>query len=101
MVFPDGTFRIRHSSGKGTQHFNPNTCLNVISLHGTYKLLAGTGKYSTLSGHGRYQLSIVFVAAQLRGQMLAAQSAGGLPRRSSVPAARRNYNNSMQACSAG
>ena len=64
VVFPGGTFRIRHSSGKGTQHFNPNTCLNVISLHGTYKLLAGTGKYSTLSGHGRYQLSIVFVAAR-------------------------------------
>jgi hypothetical protein len=64
VVVPGGTFKIRHSRGKGTQHFNPKTCLNVISLHGTYKLLPGTGKYRTLSGHGRYQLSIVFVAAR-------------------------------------
>jgi hypothetical protein len=26
-VFPDGTFKIAHSSGTGTPHFNPKTCL--------------------------------------------------------------------------
>ncbi|MGD0376796.1 MAG: hypothetical protein ABSB01_19695 [Streptosporangiaceae bacterium] len=64
VVFPGGTFKIRHSSGKGTQNFNPKTCLNVISLHGTYSLGHGTGKYAGISGHGRYQLSILFVAAR-------------------------------------
>jgi hypothetical protein len=63
-VFPNGTFRIRHYKGKGTQHFNARTCLGVISLHGTYKLEDGTGRYAGIRGHGTYRLSIVFVAAR-------------------------------------
>ena len=64
IVFPRGTFRIRHSAGQGTQNFNPRTCLGVISEHGTYTIGHGTGRYAGISGHGRYQLSIVFVAAR-------------------------------------
>lgn len=64
VVFPGGTFRIRHSSGKGTQKFNPKTCLGVISLHGTYSLGHGSGKYAAISGHGTYQLSILLVGAR-------------------------------------
>src|ERR1700739_3340743 len=30
IVLPGGTFRIRHFNGKGSQHFNPKTCLGVI-----------------------------------------------------------------------
>ncbi len=63
-VFPGGTFKIAHSSGTGKQVFNPKTCLNVINLHGTYKLGHGTGKYKGISGHGKYQLSILFVGAR-------------------------------------
>jgi hypothetical protein len=64
VVFPGGTFKIRHSRGKGKQQFNPRTCLAVIQLHGTYKLFRGTGNFAGLRGHGKYQLSIVFVAAR-------------------------------------
>jgi hypothetical protein len=68
VVFPRGTFKITHSSGTGSTHFNPRTCLNVISLHGTYRLGSGTGAYKHISGHGRYRLSILFVAARSKGK---------------------------------
>jgi hypothetical protein len=64
VVFPGGTFRIRHSAGKGPQHFNARTCLGVIHQHGTYKLSHGTGKFAGIRGHGRYRLSIVLVGAR-------------------------------------
>ncbi len=64
VVFPGGTFQIRHSAGHGPQHFNPRTCLAVITQRGTYKLAHGTGKYKGISGHGRYLVQIRFVAAR-------------------------------------
>jgi hypothetical protein len=64
VVFPGGTFKIRHFRGHGTSSFNPTTCLARINRHGTYKLRAGTGKYAGISGHGRYRLKIRFVAAR-------------------------------------
>jgi len=64
VVFPDGTFQIRHSAGKGTPHFNPTTCLNVIRVHGTYSLQHGTGRYAGISGHGIYHVSVLIVAAR-------------------------------------
>src|SRR5579875_2103317 len=50
-VFPNGTFKITHSRGTGTQHF-------------TYRLSGGTGAYAGISGHGIYRLSILLVAAR-------------------------------------
>jgi hypothetical protein len=64
VVFPRGTFKIRHSRGKGRQRFNARTCLGVINLHGSYKLFHGTGRYAGISGRGTYRLSIIFVAAR-------------------------------------
>jgi hypothetical protein len=64
VVFPQGTFHIRHSSGTGPQRFNPRTCLGQIRLHGTYTIFHGTGKFAGIRGHGRYRLSILFVAAR-------------------------------------
>lgn len=64
VVFPNGAFKITHSKGKGPQHFNPKTCLAVISQHGTYSLSDGTGKYAHLSGHGTYHVSVMFVGAR-------------------------------------
>jgi hypothetical protein len=63
-VFPDGTFKIAHSNGTGTPHFNPTTCLAVINLNGTYRLSGGTGAYAGISGHGIYRLNITFVGAR-------------------------------------
>jgi hypothetical protein len=64
LVFPGGSFKIRHSAGHGTQKFDRRSCLNTIRQHGTYKLGHGTGKFAGISGHGRYRVSIMFVAAR-------------------------------------
>ena len=64
VVFPGGSFKIRHSSGHGTQQFDPRSCLTTIRQHGTYKLGHGTGKFAGISGHGRYRASIMFVEAR-------------------------------------
>jgi hypothetical protein len=58
VVFPRGTFKIRHFKGHGTSHFNPATCLIRISRHGTYTLRDGTGAYTGIVGHGTYRLRI-------------------------------------------
>jgi len=64
VVFPDGTFKIAHSNGTGTPHFNAKTCLNTIVLNGTYRLSGGTGAYAGISGHGIYRLNILIVGAR-------------------------------------
>jgi hypothetical protein len=64
VKFPGGTFKIRHSPGKGPQSFNPRTCLLTINQHGTYRLGHGTGKFKGISGHGRYHLLILAIAAR-------------------------------------
>jgi hypothetical protein len=66
--FAGGSFKVAHSNGKGTQKFNPTTCLMTIQLHGTYKISHGTGKYKGISGHGTYQLSILGIGAKVNGK---------------------------------
>lgn len=66
--FANGSFKVAHSNGKGTQSFNPTTCLMTIQFHGTYKISHGTGKYAGISGHGNYQLSILGVGAKVKGK---------------------------------
>jgi hypothetical protein len=68
MKFGNGSFKVAHSPGKGTQKLNPTTCLLTIQFHGTYKISDGTGKYNEISGQGRYQLSILAVAAKVKGK---------------------------------
>jgi hypothetical protein len=67
-VFSNGSFKIAHSKGTGSQSFNPKTCLMTISQHGTYALSGGTGAYAGISGSGKYQLSILAVAARSGGK---------------------------------
>ena len=66
--FRNGTIHVHHSAGKGTQRFNPHTCLLQISLHGTYRLVSGTGRYAGISGHGTYRLSILAIGARSHGK---------------------------------
>jgi hypothetical protein len=66
IVFPGGTWRVKHSAGTGPASFNPKTCLMLINQHGTYTILGGTGKYKGISGHGTYQLSIVAIGAKTK-----------------------------------
>jgi hypothetical protein len=67
VVFPNGTFKITHGKGTGTQHFNPKTCLMTVTLHGTYALSGGTGAYAGISGSGTYHVSILAVGARSGG----------------------------------
>jgi hypothetical protein len=67
VTFPNGTFKIAHSKGTGTRHFNPKTCLVTINENGTYSLGSGTGAYADISGSGTYQLSILGVGAKSGG----------------------------------
>ena len=67
VVFSNGSFKITHAKGTGTQHFNPKTCLLTVSQKGTYTLSGGTGAYAGISGGGNYQLSILAVGAKSGG----------------------------------
>jgi hypothetical protein len=64
IVLPGGGFTISHKRAKGTQHFNPRTCLGVVSETGTYKISNGTGRYAGIRGHGDYRLSVMFVGSK-------------------------------------
>lgn len=68
IVFPGGTITVRHQPRQGTSHVNPRTCLNLISQHGTYQIVGGTGRYTGIRGHGTYQLSLEFISARSHGQ---------------------------------
>ncbi len=64
VVFPDGTFKIAHSPGVGTPHFNPRTCLGLVAVNGTYRLRNGTGAYAGIRGHGIYRANLTIVGAR-------------------------------------
>ena len=66
--FSNGTVTVKHSRGKGTQSFNPKTCLLTVNMHGTYNLTGGTGAYAGITGSGKYQLSILGIAARSGGK---------------------------------
>jgi hypothetical protein len=67
FAFAGGSFKLRHSPGRGQQSFDPKTCLLTVNEHGTYTLGHGTGRYDGISGHGTYKLSILEVAARSNG----------------------------------
>src|SRR5438552_408711 len=67
FTFSNGTVTVKHSPGKGTQSFNPKTCLLTINFHGTYTLASGTGKYAGITGSGTYKLNILGIGAKSGG----------------------------------
>jgi hypothetical protein len=77
VVFPNGTFKIAHGKGTGTQHFNTKTCLLTIAQKGSYTLSGGTGAYAGISGSGTYHFSALAVAPR----------SGGVCSKSAPPAA--------------
>jgi hypothetical protein len=68
FVFRSGSFKVKHSPGKGPQSFNPKTCLMTISQHGTYKISGGTGAYRGISGHGTYHFTLLLIGARSKGK---------------------------------
>ena len=66
--FPNGTIKFSFSPPTGPTSFNPRTCLLTANLHGTNKLLSGTGRYAGISGHGTYRSHVLAVAPRSRGK---------------------------------
>jgi hypothetical protein len=68
FTFPGGTVSLKHSPGKGSQNFNPKTCLATLNFHGTYNYTGGTGAYAGITGSGTYKLSILAIAGRSGGK---------------------------------
>jgi hypothetical protein len=64
VVFPGGTFQLRHVTHHATAGGNPSTCLLTETLRGTFTIGRGTGKYAGIRGSGRFATSIVAVTAK-------------------------------------
>jgi hypothetical protein len=68
LVFPAGTYKVRHGTGTGTQTLNQKTCLLRVSLHGTETTFGGTGKFRGISGNGTWQASALAIYARSGGK---------------------------------
>jgi hypothetical protein len=68
LKFSNGTITISHPTKGGSQHFDPKTCLTVVSLHGTFKFTKGTGAYKGVTGSGTYQTNVLVLAARVKGK---------------------------------
>jgi hypothetical protein len=68
LTLNGGTITLSHKASKGgTEHFNPRSCLTLVTQPGTFKIVGGTGRFKGLSGHGTYQLSFLMVGAKAKG----------------------------------
>ena len=66
--FPNGTIKFSFSPPTGPESFNSRTCLFTANVHGTNKLLSGTGSYAGISGHGTYRQNVLAVAPRSGGK---------------------------------
>jgi hypothetical protein len=64
VVFPSGTFQLRHVTHHVTAGGNPRTCLLTETLRGTFTIGHGTGKYVGIRGSGKFVTSIVAVTTK-------------------------------------
>jgi hypothetical protein len=67
LVLPGGTVKVRHPGGGGPGTFNSKTCLLTANEKAPYTLAGGTGKYKGITGHGTATVSIVAIAAKVKG----------------------------------
>ena len=68
LVFPGGTYKAWHGTGKGTQTLNPRTCLLTVNLHGTDYAFGGTGKFRGIRARGTWQARVLAVFARSGGK---------------------------------
>lgn len=62
-TFAGGTFRIDHSAGRPTVHFDPATCVGTITQNGPFSVIDGTGRFAHLAGSGRYEFRAIYTTA--------------------------------------
>ena len=67
VVLPGGTIKVKHPGGGGPPNFNTKTCLLTASERAAYTFAGGTGKYKGITGHGIATVSIVGIAAKVKG----------------------------------
>jgi hypothetical protein len=68
FVLQRGSFRLAHKVTSTIHHFNPMTCLDQLSLKGTYTLGHGTGKYTGISGSGTLVFSSLAILSRVSGK---------------------------------
>jgi hypothetical protein len=66
VVFPGGTFKLRHVTHHVKAGGNPSTCLLTETLRGTFTVGHGTGKYARIQGSGKFVTSVFAVTAKNR-----------------------------------
>jgi hypothetical protein len=76
LALPGGTIVLAHTAGKGSEHFNPATCLSTIRQPGTFRITSGSGRYAGISGHGTYDLSLLILGTRAHGACSSAKPAG-------------------------
>jgi hypothetical protein len=64
-TFASGSFRINHSAGKPTAHFDSATCVGTITQAGPFKVTHATGSMSGLAGSGRYVFRALYTTARV------------------------------------
>jgi hypothetical protein len=77
LALPGGTIVLTHTAGKGSEHFNPATCLSTIRQPGTFRIARGTGRYAGISGHGTYELSLLILGTRVHGACSSAKPPAG------------------------
>jgi hypothetical protein len=68
FVLHRGSFQLAHKVTSAIHHFNPVTCLDQLSLKGTYTLSHGTGKYTGISGSGTFVFSSLAILPRVSGK---------------------------------
>jgi hypothetical protein len=63
-TFADGGFRIDHSSGRPSEHFDPTTCVGTINQTGAFKIIDATGRLAPLTGTGHYIFRATYTTAR-------------------------------------
>ena len=66
-TFAGGAFRIDHSSGKPTLHFDAATCVGTITQSGPFQVIDATGDMSGLAGSGHYVFRALYTTARAGG----------------------------------
>lgn len=66
-TFAGGSFRIDHSTGQPTVHFDPTTCVGTITQVGPFSVIDATGDMSGLAGSGRYLFRALYITARAGG----------------------------------
>lgn len=66
-TFNGGSFRINHSVGKPTTHFDTATCVGTIIQTGPFQVIDATGTMSALAGSGHYTFRAIYTTTSSGG----------------------------------